>query len=193
MQIGLELARAGALNELGRRADAERGRALERRRRTQEQGRRIGTARAARYRERRERRARALGFADVEALLRQAYVVEGKAVADIAAELGCAEITLIGEMERLGIARRPQAERLGLGRAALAAHHAETARAREACARELGFENLASYLRARHHHQGWPYMLIAEELGVTVPVVRKLMKRSGVPGARGVTVAKARR
>lgn len=69
MRKGLMLARSGALNTLGRQADAERGRALERRRRTREQGRRIGSARAACFRAQRDRRAQALGFADTEALL----------------------------------------------------------------------------------------------------------------------------
>ena len=194
MQIGLEIARAGALNELGRRADAERGRALERRRRTQEQGRRIGTARAARYRERRERQARALGFASVQALPPAVHTsLKARRSRTSPPNSGAPKSRSSAKWSASASPRRPQAERLGLGRASLAAHRANTARAREARARELGFEDLASYLRARHHHQGWPRMLIAEEFGVTVPVVRKLMKRSGVPGVRGVTVAKARR
>jgi hypothetical protein len=49
-RTGLALARSGKLNELGRQADAKRGRALERQRRTEQQGRRIGQLRAAHYR-----------------------------------------------------------------------------------------------------------------------------------------------
>ena len=78
-------------------------------------------------------------------------------------------------------------------RAALVARRAQTTRTREARAQTLGFENLASYLRARHYAHRWPYTLIAQELGVTVSVVRNLMQRTGVPGVRGVTIAKARR
>lgn len=43
MRTGLALARSGTLNELGRQADAERGRALERRRQAASQGARMGT------------------------------------------------------------------------------------------------------------------------------------------------------
>jgi hypothetical protein len=64
---------------------------------------------------------------------------------------------------------------------------------REARVRELGFDDLASHLRTRHHEQRWPRNLIAEELGVTVPALTRLMSREGVRGLRGVTVAKARR
>ena len=96
-------------------------------------------------------------------------------------------------MDRLGIPRRPQAQRLALGRQALATRRAETAQAREAHARQLGFQSLAGYLRARHHGQRWPRRLIAGELGVTVAVVTKLMQRADVPALRGVSASKARR
>jgi hypothetical protein len=192
MRNGLALARSGTLNELGRRADAERGRALERRRRTEDQGRRIGTQRAARFRAQRNRRARRLGFPDVEALIRQRYLAEQTSLPEIAAALGCAEITLVAETERRAIPRKPQAQRLALGRKALAAQRAEAARAHDTRARELGFDNLPAYLRARHHAQRWPRRLIAEELGVSISVVSKLMQRAAVPALRGVTVAKAR-
>jgi hypothetical protein len=46
MRQGLDLARRGELNELGRQADVRRGRALERRRLTEQQGRRMGESRA---------------------------------------------------------------------------------------------------------------------------------------------------
>jgi hypothetical protein len=72
-------------------------------------------------------------------------------VAELAATLGCAEITVTTEMDRLGIQRRPQHERLAKGRQALAANRAEVRARREARVRALGFEELASYLRTRHH------------------------------------------
>jgi hypothetical protein len=58
MDKGLALARSGELNDGGRQADAERGRALERQQRTQEQGQRIGHDRAERFRASRDDRAR---------------------------------------------------------------------------------------------------------------------------------------
>jgi hypothetical protein len=193
MRKGLALARSGRLNELGREADLERGRALERRRRTVRQGEQMGRLRAARYRAERDRRASALGFADSEEMIRGCYVEENTTVADLAVALGCAEITVIAEMERLGVSRRPQRERLGQGRRALAARRAQVRAERQRRVRELGFDELASYLRARHHEQRWPRNLIARELGVTVPVVARLMRNERVPALRGLTVAKARR
>jgi DNA-binding transcriptional ArsR family regulator len=191
MNKGLALARSGELNELGRQADAERGRALERQHRTQEQGQRIGRDRAARFRASRDDRARALGYADSEGLLRRRYIEDEVPVAELAAALGCAEITVTAEMDRLGIARRQQAERLRLGRDALAAKRAEIERLREARVREVGFTDLTSYMRTRHHEQRWPRKLIAEELGVTVSVVDGLLRRTGVPALRGLRAANA--
>lgn len=139
MRKGLAMARSGELNELGRVADAERGRALERRRRTVAQGGRLGRARAERFRKERERRARALGYAGVEDLLRRRYLEQGALVAELADALGCAEITVIAEMDRLGIPRRAQQQRLSEGRRALAAKWAELRGEREARARALSF------------------------------------------------------
>lgn len=113
-------------------------------------------------------------------------------MAELAAALGCAEITVIAEMERAGIPRRPQDERFSQGRRALAAQRTQIRAEREARVRALGFDDLASYLRARHHGQHWPQSLIAEELGVTVGVVARLMRREGVAGLRGAMAAKAR-
>jgi hypothetical protein len=189
MRIGLALAQTGVLNELGRRADAQRGRALERRRRTQQQGRRVSAARIARFREHRERRARELGFADVDALVRQRYVVDGASVAEIADALGCAAITLIDEMERLGIPRRPEDERLALGRAVLAERRAEAARALEARVGELGFPDVRAYLSDRIRARRWRQVDVAAELGVHISRIRKLMRQHGVRSARGAAPA----
>jgi hypothetical protein len=193
MRKGLAMARSGELNELGRLADAERGRALERRRRTLAQGSRLDRARAERFREERERRARALGYAGVEDLLRRRYLEQSGLVAELAEALGCAEITVVAEMERLGIPRRAQQQRLSEGRRALATKWADLRAQREARVRALGFADLGSYLRTRHHGQRWPRGLIAAELGVTVAVVARLMRNEGVPVLRGLTVAKADR
>jgi hypothetical protein len=192
MRKGLALARTGELNRLGREADADRGRALERHRRTVQQGSDLGRRRADRFRVRRDNRARALGYRDVEDLLRRRYVLDGATVAELALALGAAETTVISEMNRLGIPRRPLDHRLAHGRQALAAERAQAAAKLHARARERGFPNLRSYLGARHHRQRWPRRLIADELDVSIPVVARLMRTEGVPGLRGVSVAKAR-
>jgi hypothetical protein len=108
MRQGLAMARSGELNELGRRADATRGRALERRRRTEQQCQRIGERRAARFRAQRDRRAQALGYADAADLLRRRYLDDGASVSELATALGCAEITITTEMDR---ARHPTTPR----------------------------------------------------------------------------------
>jgi hypothetical protein len=137
--------------------------------------------------------ARALGYADAANLLRQRYVVERATVSELAVALGCAEMTVTAQMDRLGIRRRPQQEQLARGRQMLAGRRAVVRAEREARVRALGFEDLASYLRQRHHDQRWPRGLIADELGVTAPVVARLMRAEGVPGWRGVRAATAHR
>jgi hypothetical protein len=113
-------------------------------------------------------------------------------VAALADALGCAELTIAAEMERLGIPRRRQDEHLSEGRHVLAAKRAPVLAQREARVGDLGVADLAAYLRTRHHEQRWPRRLIADELAVTVPVVERLMRRESVPGLRGLTVAGAR-
>jgi ribosome-binding protein aMBF1 (putative translation factor) len=151
----------------------------------------MGRLRAARFRAERDRRARALGYADSEDLIRKRYVHDGATVAELAAALRCAEITVTAEMDRIGVRRRAQHDRLAQGRQALAATRFQVRAERERRARELGFADLASYLRERHHQQRWPQNLIAEELGVTAAVVARLMRREGVPGLRGARVSRA--
>jgi hypothetical protein len=97
--------------------------------------------------------APALGYQGAEDLMRRRYIEAGATVAELAAALGCAEITVITEMDRLGVPRRPQLERLAQGREALAAQRAQVRAEREARVRELGFDDLASYLRTRLHAQ----------------------------------------
>jgi hypothetical protein len=81
---------------------------------------------------------------------------------------------------------------LSQGREVLAAKCANVRAEREARVRALGFDDLASYLRARHNRQRWPRDLIAHELGVPVGAIVRLMRRERVPGARGVKAATAR-
>jgi hypothetical protein len=192
MSKGLAMARSGELNELGRLADRRRGRSTERVLRTARQGQQLGRERAARFKAVRDGRARGLGYADSEDLIRRLYLHQGASVADLALALGCAEITVTDEMDRLDLSRRPQDARLARGRQVLAARRAQRRAEEEARARRLGFPDLESYLRVRHHELRWPRRLIAEELGITVPVVARLMRQEGVPALRGLTVATAR-
>jgi hypothetical protein len=181
MQKGLALARAGELNEMGRQRDQQLGRALERQRTDRRTGQQLGRRRAKRLRAQRERRARELGFADLETLLRDRYERDGVGVVELAEQLGCAEITVVGDMERLDIARRPQDERLAMGRLALAEQRAASRAAAEARARELGLSCLRDYLVDRHHRRRWRQTDIGRELGVTAAgAVRKLLDAEGV-------------
>ena len=141
-------------------------------------------AEIARLRDEREARARALGYASLDAYLRARYQDEGKPVGLLAAELGVAETTVTADMDRVGIPRRPQSERLAAGRAAL---HAGRKRRREALlarARELGFDSLAAYLTERHHERGWRRADIAAELGLSPTPFKltRLMDAEGVAG-----------
>jgi hypothetical protein len=103
--------------------------------------------------------------------------------------VGCAEITLIADMERLGIARRPEDERLALGRAILAHRHAEAALALEARVHELGFPDVRAYLTDRVGARRWRQVDAAAELGVHVRRIRKLMRQHGVSSARAAAPA----
>ena len=62
----------------------------------------------------------------------------------------------------------PQHERLALGRTVLAQRRAETARAREARVRELGFPDVDTYLSDRIRGRRWRQADVATELGEPV-------------------------
>jgi ROS/MUCR transcriptional regulator protein len=113
-------ARAGELAPLGLAALRELPPEGERRASRTASGRAVGLRRAERARAEREARARELGAAGLEEHLRRRYLADGRGVAEIAAELAVAESTVIADMDRFGIARRPQEDRLALGRTVLA-------------------------------------------------------------------------
>jgi hypothetical protein len=184
MAEGLALARAGELNRLGRERDRERGRAVQRRERTRRQGQSIVQARAEWHRQQREQRARELSFPDLRAYLSTRYG-SGATVAALAAELHASESAVTGDMDRLGVARRPKEERLAKGRAALADQRARRQAALEARAAELGFDDLGAYLRDRLQARRWQRADVAAELALTVPALERLMRREGVRGVRG--------
>jgi hypothetical protein len=66
-------------------------------------GARLGGARAAAYLHRRSLRAIELGFADLIAYYQRRYRDERRRVDEIAAELGCAESAVRGDLQRLGL------------------------------------------------------------------------------------------
>jgi len=184
MAEGAAKARSGELPRLALAEHRRDVRPLERRRTDRSTGSALGSTRARRLWDEREARARALGYASLDAYLRARYQDEGKPVGLLAAELGVAETTVTADMDRVGIPRRPQSERLAAGRAAL---HAGRKRRREALlarARELGFDSLAAYLTERHHERGWRRADIAAELGLspTPFTLTRLMDAEGVAG-----------
>jgi hypothetical protein len=112
-------------------------------------------------------RVAALGFAGVEAYLVDRVVERAWLLAEVAAELAAHRVTVRRLLERHGIRR---VRRTAMERAA-----AESGRRVEAvgwrtrrAARlsELGFEDLAAYLRARHVAEGWSVKRMRAELGV---------------------------
>jgi hypothetical protein len=78
----------------------------------------MGQRRAEAFRARRETRARELGYPDLATYLRQRYAVDGARLEDLARELGAGLATVVAEMDRAGIARRPRSERRARAHAA---------------------------------------------------------------------------
>jgi hypothetical protein len=108
-----------------------------------------------------------LGFADVEAYLVDRVVQQAWLLAEVAAELAAHRLTVRQLLERHGIrrVRRTPAERAAAesGRRVQAVGWQARRSARLA---ELGFADLAAYLRARHLEQGWSVKRMRAELGV---------------------------
>jgi hypothetical protein len=112
-------------------------------------------------------RVAALGFAEVGAYLLDRVVQRGWLLADVAAELAAHRVTVRRLLDRHGIRR---VRRTAMERAAAEAGRRVQAmswRARRAARlAELGFADLAGYLRARHVEQGWSVKRMRAELGV---------------------------
>jgi hypothetical protein len=111
MATGVERARSGELAAAGTPVmsrEVSRPQVRELRRR---QGREIGVRRAEAFRARRERRARELGYEDLATYLRKRYGTDGARVKDLAAELGASLSSVVAEMDRVGIPRRPRGAR----------------------------------------------------------------------------------
>jgi hypothetical protein len=108
-----------------------------------------------------------LGFADVEAYLVDRVVQQAWLLAEVAAELAAHRLTVRRLLERHGIrrVRRTPAQRAASYRGRRVQAVSWQAR-RSARLAELGFEDLATYLRARQVEQGWSVKRMRAELGV---------------------------
>ncbi len=108
-----------------------------------------------------------LGFADVGDYLADRVVQQGWLLAEVAAELAAHRVTVRRLLDCFGIrrVRRTPRERVaaGAGRRVQAVGWQARRAARLA---ELGFADLAGYLRARHVEQGWSVKWMRAELGV---------------------------
>jgi hypothetical protein len=78
----------------------------------------VGKQRAEPFRARREARAQDLGYPNLATYLHQRYTLDGAHVADLARELGVALSSVVAEMDRSGVPRRPQGERTARAHAA---------------------------------------------------------------------------
>jgi hypothetical protein len=109
----------------------------------------------------------ALGFADVGTYLVDRVAEQGWLLAEVAAELAAHRLTVRRLLDRHGIrrVRRTPAERAAAdeGRRVQAVGWQARRAARLA---ELGFQDLATYLRARQVEQGWSIKRMRAELGV---------------------------
>jgi hypothetical protein len=112
-------------------------------------------------------RVAALGFAEVGAYLADRVLERGWLLVEVAAELGAHRLTVRRLLDRHGIrrVRRTPAERAAFesGRRVQAVGWQARRAGRLA---ELGFEDLATYLRARHVEQGWSVKRMRAELRV---------------------------
>jgi AraC-like DNA-binding protein len=108
-----------------------------------------------------------LGFADLGDYLADRVVERAWLLAEVAAELGAHRLTVHRLLDRCGIrrVRRTLAERAAAesGRRVQAVGWQARRAGRLA---ELGFQDLAGYLKARHVEQGWSVKRMRAELGV---------------------------
>jgi AraC-like DNA-binding protein len=112
-------------------------------------------------------RVAALGFADVRTYLADRLVKRAWLLAEVAAELAAHRVTIRRLLDRYGIrrVRRTPAERAAAESGRRVQAVGWQAR-RSARLGELGFADLAAYLRARHLEQGWSVKRMRAEVGV---------------------------
>jgi hypothetical protein len=112
-------------------------------------------------------RVAGLGFTDVGAYLVDRVVQRGWLLAEVAAELAAHRVTVRRLLHQYGIrwVRRTPAERAAADAGRRVQGVSWQAR-RAARLAELGFQDLATYLRARQVAQGWSVKRMRAELGV---------------------------
>jgi hypothetical protein len=128
---------------------------------------RLAAQRRRHTQERIAARVAALGFADVQAYLRDRVVERSWLLVEVAAELAAHRLTVRRLLDRYGICRvrRTPAERAAADEGRQVQTVSWQAR-RAARLTELGFADLATYLRARHVTQGWSVKRMRAELRV---------------------------
>jgi hypothetical protein len=97
------LAQRGELQREATSRQEQRPTSLERGGQLAAAGARLGNGRAAAFRRRRELRALAIGFTDPAGCYQRRYGNERQRLDEIAAELGCAESAVRGDLQRLGL------------------------------------------------------------------------------------------
>jgi hypothetical protein len=108
-----------------------------------------------------------LGFADVEAYLVDRLVQRAWLMAEVAAELAAHRLTVRRLLDRYGIRRGRRTSRQRAAAESGRRVQSLSWRTRRAARlAELGFADLAAYLRARHVAQGWSVKRMRAELGV---------------------------
>jgi hypothetical protein len=112
-------------------------------------------------------RVAALGFADVAAYLVDRVVEQGWLLAEVAAELGAHRLTVRRLLDRYGIRRmRPTPRERVASDAGRRVQSAGWQARRAARLADLGFADLAAYLKARHLEHGWSIKRMRAELRV---------------------------
>jgi len=99
----------------------------------------------------------------------------------LARELGTTTAVIRGTLNQAGLAPPPQAELSAQGR------RRSTDRRLAARAAQLGFPDLATYLRDRLTGQEWPHARVAAELGTHVRTVRRVLDQYQICRTRQTT------
>ena len=142
---------------------------------------RLATQRRRAAEERIAARVGELGFADAQAYLSDRVAERGWLLSAVVAELG-ADPAMVGRLlDRFGVRRWRRTEREQAALARGRRVQAELWQARRAARLgELGFADLASYLRVRRVEQGWSVRRMRAELGVGKAWLVGEMRRLGI-------------
>jgi hypothetical protein len=112
-------------------------------------------------------RVATLGFADVQAYLKNRLLKREWLLADAAAELAADRRTVRQLMQQAGVTRaRRTAKQLAVGERGRRVQSASWQDRRAARLQELGFADLGGYLQRRYQEQGWPVKRMRAELRV---------------------------